>query len=121
MSIPRCCSSAVAFYIENSNDLNTLPRLVYSLLDIEICAYWGFVIWDLQLPMIIRKSDKIDHAVGFVLPVKIGDRVEEGDIIGVIHANDQAKLERAQEEILAAITISIAAVDRLPHFYGVVE
>jgi pyrimidine-nucleoside phosphorylase len=67
------------------------------------------------------KSDKIDHAVGFVLPVKIGDRVEEGDIIGVIHANDQAKLERAQEEILAAITISIAAVDRLPHFYGVVE
>ena len=37
------------------------------------------------------KSDKIDHAVGFIMPVKIGDRIEAGDIIGVIHANDQVR------------------------------
>ncbi|MDX1412789.1 MAG: thymidine phosphorylase [Candidatus Promineifilaceae bacterium] len=67
------------------------------------------------------KGDKIDHAVGFVLPVKVGDEVTKGEVIGTIHANDQDKLNRAQGEIVEALTISDQAVDRLPHFYGVVE
>ena len=67
------------------------------------------------------KSDIIDHAVGFVLPVKVGDRVEKGDSMGIIHANDQDKLSQAGQEILAAVTLSDEAVERLPHFYGVVE
>lgn len=67
------------------------------------------------------KSDKIDHAVGFILPVKIGDRIEEGDVIAVVHSNDQDKLSRARDEILYSITMSDKVVERLPHFYGVVE
>jgi pyrimidine-nucleoside phosphorylase len=67
------------------------------------------------------KSDIIDHAVGFILPVKVGDRVEDGAVIGTIHANDRAKLIQAREEILAAITISDTVVERLPNFYGVIQ
>jgi pyrimidine-nucleoside phosphorylase len=67
------------------------------------------------------KSDQIDHAVGLILLVKTGDHVEEGEPIGVIHANDPLKLAQAREEILAAITISAGAVDRLPHFYDIVQ
>lgn len=34
------------------------------------------------------KDDKIDHQVGIIVIKKIGDRIEEGDILGFIHANN---------------------------------
>jgi pyrimidine-nucleoside phosphorylase len=67
------------------------------------------------------KSDIIDHAVGFVLPVKVGNQVEKGDSMGIIYANNQDKLSQARQDILAAIKLSGEAVDRLPQFYGVVK
>jgi len=67
------------------------------------------------------KSDHIDHAVGFILPIKIGDHVASGQVIGAIHANDPAKLEEAREEILAAISFSDTPVEPLPNFYGVIS
>ncbi len=67
------------------------------------------------------KSDNIDHAVGFVLPIKVGDQVEMGDSMGIIHANNQDKLTNAHQDILAAIKLTDEPVERLPHFYGVVK
>ena len=67
------------------------------------------------------KSDQCDHAVGLVLPTKVGDHIDDGSVIGIIHANDADKLIQAREEVLAAISISDAAVKRLPHFYGVIQ
>jgi thymidine phosphorylase len=67
------------------------------------------------------KSDIIDHAVGFVLPVKVGDQVEKGDSMGIIYANDQEKLSQARQDILSAIKFTDEDVERLPHFYGVVK
>ena len=49
------------------------------------------------------KGDKIDHAVGVVLQVKVGDRVEQGQPLMIIHANDSAKLSGARNNLLAAI------------------
>ncbi|MCB8943518.1 MAG: thymidine phosphorylase [Ardenticatenaceae bacterium] len=69
----------------------------------------------------LTKDDKIDHAVGLLLPTKIGDKVEENQEIGLIHANDKEKLEQAREEILAAIQWSDEPVEPLPHVYGTVE
>ena len=34
------------------------------------------------------KDDKIDHQVGIIVIKKIGDRIEEGDTLGFIHANN---------------------------------
>lgn len=67
------------------------------------------------------KSDIIDHAVGLILPIKVGDHVPDGAVVGTIHANDKGKLAQAREEIMAAIKISDTPVDRLPNFYGVVQ
>ena len=67
------------------------------------------------------KSDKIDFAVGFVLPAKIGHFYNAGDQLGVIHANDPEKLADAKAELLSALRWSDEKVETLPHFYGTVR
>lgn len=67
-----------------------------------------------------EKGQPIDHAVGFVMPVKIGDRLAPGDLLVTIHANDREKLAQARAEILDALTWSDDPVEPLPHFYDVV-
>jgi pyrimidine-nucleoside phosphorylase len=67
------------------------------------------------------KSDQIDHAVGLVLPVKVGDQLAVGDTLGALHANDAGKLAQARDEILAALSWSDEPVAALPHFYGAIE
>jgi pyrimidine-nucleoside phosphorylase len=66
------------------------------------------------------KEDKIDYAVGLIMPVKVGDKIEAGDVLARIHANDAAKLAQAKEEVLAAIEWAERPVEPLPHFYGTV-
>ena len=53
-----------------------------------------------------QKGDRINHAVGFVLPFKIGDKVNIGETLGAVHAASAAAGEQAAAEILAAITLS---------------
>ena len=61
-----------------------------------------------------RKGDPIDHAVGFVIHHKVGDRVKEGEPLFTIHANDEAKLAAARERVLAAHRIGRQKVEPLP-------
>ncbi len=68
-----------------------------------------------------RKGDPIDHAVGLRLHVKVADRVEAGQPLFAIHANDQAKALTAEERLRRAITIGAEAVTPLPLFYGLVS
>jgi pyrimidine-nucleoside phosphorylase len=63
------------------------------------------------------KNEPIDHAVGMVIPIKVGDKLEKGDQIGVIHANDQTKLDLAREELISAIGWSDQPAEPRPHFY----
>jgi pyrimidine-nucleoside phosphorylase len=53
----------------------------------------------------IRAEDTVDHAVGFTRLVKIGDRVEAGAVLGVVLANDEAKLEEARAWLEDAVAI----------------
>jgi pyrimidine-nucleoside phosphorylase len=64
-----------------------------------------------------RKSDPIDHAVGFLIHHKVGDQVEKGDPLFTIHANDREKLEEVRGVVLAAHHFSEDPVERLPLFY----
>lgn len=43
----------------------------------------------------IRKEDEIDNSVGIVLEKKIGDKVQKGEILAYIHANDEEKGKEA--------------------------
>jgi pyrimidine-nucleoside phosphorylase len=65
-----------------------------------------------------KKSDPIDHAVGFVIHRKVGDKVEEGEALFTIHANDESKLVEAREAVIAAHSFSDEEVTPLPLFYS---
>jgi len=64
-----------------------------------------------------KKSDGVDHAVGFVIHKKVGDQVQIGEPLFTIHANDEAKLAEAREVVLAAHAFSDTVVPPLPLFY----
>jgi pyrimidine-nucleoside phosphorylase len=65
-----------------------------------------------------KKSDPVDHAVGFLIHHKVGDRVKAGEPLFSIHANDQSKLAEAREAVLAAHQFSEQPVEKLPLFYN---
>lgn len=64
-----------------------------------------------------KKTDSIDHAVGFVIHKKVGDQVQEGEPLFEIHANDTMKLEEARKAVLSAHQFSDDFVPPLPLFY----
>jgi pyrimidine-nucleoside phosphorylase len=64
-----------------------------------------------------RKSDLIDHAVGFIIHKKVGDKVDAGEPLFEIHANDKSKLDEARAAVLSAHKFSDEFVSPLPLFY----
>jgi len=68
-----------------------------------------------------RKGDPIDHAVGVIIHRKVGDKVDAGDLLFTVHANDENLLETAGKEILAAHRWSETSVEPLPLFYGAIR
>lgn len=54
----------------------------------------------------LRKSDKIDPAVGIVLEKRVGDAISRGDTIATIHAASQQAALDAQAELLQAVNTS---------------
>ncbi|MDA1329752.1 MAG: thymidine phosphorylase [Chloroflexi bacterium] len=68
-----------------------------------------------------KKGDEIDLAVGVIVHHNVGDKLEEGQPLFTIHANDRAKLEQAREHLLSAHTWSDSPVEPLPLFYGIVK
>jgi pyrimidine-nucleoside phosphorylase len=68
-----------------------------------------------------KKGDVIDHAVGVVLHTKIGERVEKGQSLMTVHANDEGKLAGAQQRLLAAYEWSEGPVDAPPLVHRIVS
>ena len=67
-----------------------------------------------------RKEDAIDLAVGILVHIKVGDKVEKGQPWFTIHANNEVKLAAASDRLLEAVTLADQVVQRLPLFYGVI-
>ena len=53
-----------------------------------------------------KKEDNIDHAVGIILTKKVSDKIENGEILAYIHANDETKLKEAKTKLQEIIKIS---------------
>ncbi len=68
-----------------------------------------------------KKGDPVDHAVGVVVHVKVGDKVQQGDRLATVYANSTSSLEEALPLVKAAFTLSDAPTAPLPLFYGVIE
>lgn len=65
------------------------------------------------------KEDQIDPVVGIVLQAKVGDRVEKGDTLAVIHSN-QEDVSEAVDRLKEAVTISNTA-DTRPLIYKTIQ
>lgn len=52
------------------------------------------------------KESVIDLSVGLVLQKKVGDYVKKGDVLAVLHANDEQKVKTATERFLRAYHIT---------------
>lgn len=68
-----------------------------------------------------KKTDPINPAVGVMVHVKTGQRVETGQLLFTIHASDQAACDNAARELVQTISWSESPVEPQPLFYGVVS
>ena len=63
----------------------------------------------------LHKGDPIDHAAGIVIQARVGDRVEEGAAIAVLHAASPGLVEKASPRLQRAWRIVDHPVQRPPH------
>ncbi|HLE13180.1 MAG TPA: thymidine phosphorylase [Anaerolineales bacterium] len=69
----------------------------------------------------MKKGEAIDHAVGIEILRSVGDYIEAGEPLFVVHANHPSLLGEARQQLLMAHGWSDEPVEPLPLFYGVVE
>lgn len=67
-----------------------------------------------------KTEDKIDNLVGIVLNKKIGDKVDNGDILAYIHSNEEEKIKEAEYNIKSAYEISKEKNIKYEHILGIV-
>ena len=68
-----------------------------------------------------KKEDAVDPIVGIRVDKKVGDRVQEGDLLGVLYANDPVKAEVAKERFLGAYRFTEETVPPVAPIYGYVD
>lgn len=68
----------------------------------------------------VKKEDDIDKAVGIVLNKKISNKVQKGDILAYVHANDEEKGKKAAEKIKAVYKISEMEIEKEKIILGVI-
>ncbi|MDQ0339161.1 pyrimidine-nucleoside phosphorylase [Caldalkalibacillus uzonensis] len=66
------------------------------------------------------KDDTIDHAVGITLRKKVGDPVQKGEVLAVLHSNDEEPTG-SLERLKRAISIGQEKVNKLPLIYDVIH
>ena len=67
-----------------------------------------------------QKGQPVDHAVGIEVHTNVGDKIEAGQPLFTIHANQQDTLEEVRKTLLKAHQISSEPIEPLPLFYEVV-
>ena len=67
----------------------------------------------------MKVDDELDYSVGFVLQVRIGDKVEKGTPLCVLHARSEEDADRAEKAIRAAITFGDRPCGRAQNFYAI--
>ncbi len=68
-----------------------------------------------------RKGDTIDLAVGILVQQKVGNHVEEGDVLFTIHANLAEKVAPAAQRLVEACAWSEKPCQPLPLIYDVIK
>lgn len=54
----------------------------------------------------MKVDDKIDPSVGITVLRKVGDRVSRGDVLAIIHANDEGRAKAAARQVLESYALA---------------
>ena len=68
-----------------------------------------------------RKEDKVDHAAGLVIEAGVGDRVNAGDTLAVVHARSEELVNQVRERLQQAWRLTDREVARPPHVLARVD
>lgn len=68
-----------------------------------------------------KKTDHIDHAVGIEVLHKVGDVVDQGDLLAIVHARREDQAEQIANRLKDAHTILPDPNERLPLFYETIK
>ncbi|NLD20787.1 MAG: pyrimidine-nucleoside phosphorylase, partial [Clostridiales bacterium] len=66
-----------------------------------------------------KKDDQIDPAVGIMVRVKIGDKVEVGQRMFDVHVEKESDFEIVFEKLKKAVEITNEPVEAPPYFWDV--
>jgi thymidine phosphorylase len=69
----------------------------------------------------LQKTDRVDHAVGVEIHVKVGEQVSNERVVYTLHGNDAEKVHAARKRLARAIKYSREPVSPLPLFYDFLE
>ncbi len=69
----------------------------------------------------VTKDSEIDLSVGVYLHKKVGDRVEQGESLGTIHASSEEKAREAAQLLRRCYTLSPDPVEKPPFIKGIVR
>jgi pyrimidine-nucleoside phosphorylase len=61
-----------------------------------------------------RKGDPIDLSVGVEVHARVGDKLSRDQPIATLHGNDEGRMQRAQQVLREAISISATHIEPLP-------
>ena len=67
----------------------------------------------------IQKEDSIDYTVGIKLCKKVAEKVQKGEDLAYIYANDKEKLEEAKQKLKNIIKIGEEKIEPKPTIFGI--
>ncbi|MEL7637118.1 MAG: pyrimidine-nucleoside phosphorylase [Anaerolineaceae bacterium] len=67
-----------------------------------------------------KKGDVIDQAVGIMVRVKVGDKINAGQTLFDVHVNDRKAFETVFQKLKTSVQISEEPVEPPPYFWGVI-
>ncbi|GAA0087088.1 pyrimidine-nucleoside phosphorylase [Clostridium sp. MB05] len=67
------------------------------------------------------KDDSIDYGAGIILAKKMGSYVNKGDLLATIYTSDKNRIEKSEEMLLSAYTISNEKPSKNEIIYKIIE
>ena len=110
------------------DDLSKLPQAKY---DIEVSAQQDGYVTEIDAESVgvaamylgagrATKDDQINHGVGITLKKKVGDKVEKGEALVVLHS-DEEDVQNSIDKINEAYTLSKQAAEKPQLIYKVIN
>lgn len=69
----------------------------------------------------LKKEDQVDHEVGITLVKKLGDRVEPGDTLAILHVNRRDNLLEAEQRVLESFQVGETSPTIPPLIYEIIS